>query len=114
MSDTSEVLLKKKVVEQIVGLIEGLTQVSNKKDFLSLICELYANGNYDDKISPKPEEMQRTYITKTSSNKAREHMAQYGYTKLSDVIEDIVMYELNNPHGSLDDKLYQLLKERKG
>lgn len=112
MDDTSEVLVKEEVVRKLMKLKETMFIITDKKKLLSSLCELYARGYYDDKIIPQKYRMERNYVRKSSANKAREHMREHGYTKLSDVIEDIVQYEIEKACRQLDYPILEMWEEQ--
>ena len=112
MDDTSEILIKEEVVWKLMELKDTMFIITDKKKLLSSLCELYARGYYDDKIIPQNYRMERNYVRKSSANKAREHMRKHGYTKLSDVIEDIVQYEMEKASRQLDYPILEMWEEQ--
>lgn len=95
-----KVLLKKEKVDKLAKMISKDDEHINHTSLFNEICKAIANGFYDDKIEQKEKNKIRINVYKEHVEQAREKAKELGYGTLSELIEDVIDYEITNKGGN--------------
>ena len=88
--------MEKEYVDVLDNTIENYEIIPNRLEFLGVITNLITNGHYDDVILNNKSEMRNVDASSERVKKAREHIKDLGVSSLSEVLEMIIDFEIEN------------------
>lgn len=112
MANYSRYTFGENVIKDLEKVTEGSQLMKSRVDVFKTLFTMINDGYYDELFESNRMKEQRINLPSGLSKKANHYTKQYGYKRLSDAIEDILRYEMNNGklQTDLDEKYYEMMK----
>ncbi|MCG1589783.1 hypothetical protein K4Q72_12075 [Staphylococcus epidermidis] len=109
----AKVQLTKDIIEGIESVEEESVTINKRIDVIKVILKLITEGYYDDVLKENAESKRRISMPAGLSKKTNEYIREFGYSRMNDVLRDILIEEATNERTDFDEEYYRIMKEEK-
>ncbi|MDU2401492.1 MAG: hypothetical protein E7D62_25745 [Klebsiella sp.] len=109
----AKVQLTKDIIEGIESVEEESVTINKRIDVIKVILKLITEGYYDDVLKENSDSKRRISMPAELSKKTNEYIREFGYSRMNDVLRDILIEEATNERTDFDEEYYRIMKEEK-
>ncbi len=105
---------KVKMPKDLVEVLDSLkieNEMSSRLKLLEALMYLITNGYYDDILQYNFDDSKRIDAPSELSKQTLKHIKTFGYTRLVDALEDVLIEEINNERDTDFKAVSELIKK---